>query len=145
MRQIETTLPWTQTCQAGAVYFAIAFAAGFALGPVRMLVLEPRVGKLAAVLIEHPVILLVSLIAARWVVSRWAKWAGLLQRLAIGLIALLLLLSAECGLGAMMGLSPMQWIASWSTPAGAAGLAGQLLFALLPAIAGEKFNRAAVA
>jgi len=33
---------------AGLLYFALTFGAGFLLGPIRILVLEPRVGVRAA-------------------------------------------------------------------------------------------------
>ena len=71
--------------RAGALDFALVFAAGFVLGPIRILWLVPRVGERAAELIEMPIMLAVIVFAGRWVV----------RRLAMGLVAVVLLLVVE--------------------------------------------------
>ena len=38
----------TNSLKAGAVYFTLVFAAGFILGPVRVIWLVPRVGTMVA-------------------------------------------------------------------------------------------------
>ena len=42
----------TRAIAAAVVYFALAFAAGFVLGTVRVMLVGPRIGEIAAVLIE---------------------------------------------------------------------------------------------
>ena len=42
------------------------FGAGFLLGPIRVLLLEPHIGALWAVAIEVPLLLVVMVLAARW-------------------------------------------------------------------------------
>ena len=42
------------TIRSGAVYFAIVFLVGFALGALRTLVMAPRLGDTLAVLLERP-------------------------------------------------------------------------------------------
>ena len=42
---------------AGAAYFLAVFAAGFLLAPIRQFVLVPRIGEVAAVLLEAPLML----------------------------------------------------------------------------------------
>ena len=54
---------------AGLLYFALTFGAGFLLGPIRILLIEPRVGVRAAELLEIPVMIGVTLLAARWVTA----------------------------------------------------------------------------
>ena len=45
------------TLKAGVTYFAIIFALGFAFGTIRVLILLPHMGEMAAVLMEGPFIL----------------------------------------------------------------------------------------
>lgn len=81
--------------QSGLWYFSVVFAAGFMLGPIRVLWLVPRVGERTAELLEAPVMLLVIVFAARWIVGRCSAPPPASERLAVGGIALLLLLAAE--------------------------------------------------
>ncbi|HXY11026.1 MAG TPA: hypothetical protein VEI52_24550 [Terriglobales bacterium] len=87
-----------QTIEAGVVYFALVFGAGFALGTVRTLWVVPRVGTRTAELMETPIIFVVTIVVARWIVLRLAVPPSLFARLGMGCIALLLLLVAEFGL-----------------------------------------------
>ena len=57
--------PIARSLLAGAAYFAVVFATGFALGVVRVLVTAPRLGETGAVLLEVPIILAASWFAAR--------------------------------------------------------------------------------
>lgn len=118
---------------AGALYFAIAFAAGFALGTLRVLVLIPAFGEMAAVLAEIPVILTISWAAARWIVSRRPALNGAGRRLVMGGSAFALLMAAELLLSAtLFGRAPAAFAAQLLTPPGLTGLAGQIAFGLLP-------------
>ncbi len=114
------------------LYFALTFAVGFVLGAVRMLIVVPRVGEVAAVLIECPFILVASFLIARWVLRRFAPDAGAGRRLAIGLLAFAMLLSTELLMSWVRGIWPREFVASLFKTAGAIGLAGQVLFALVP-------------
>ncbi|MBI1339771.1 hypothetical protein GC169_06125 [bacterium] len=126
----------------GVVYAALVFAVGFALGVVRVLVLAPAVGPLAAVAIELPFMLLASWVAcaATERVARIGSREG--QALVAGAIAFVMLLVMEAVLGAAMGRSLVAWLRDWLTPAGATGLVGQLLFALVPWIRARSRRRA---
>ena len=80
----------------GFFYFLIVFAAGFALGIVRVLLLVPQLGVRSAELIELPLMLAASVFAARWNVTRF-NVTGPARRLGVGGIALGFLLFAEFG------------------------------------------------
>ena len=74
--------------KAAVAYFAIVFGAGFVLGPIRILFVVPRVGERVAELLEAPLMLIVIVLAARWIVRRFQLPARTVFRLGAGLIAL---------------------------------------------------------
>lgn len=51
--------------KAGALYYALVFGAGFVLGPIRVLWVVPRSGERTAELMETPIMLVVTILAAR--------------------------------------------------------------------------------
>ena len=84
--------------RAALVYFGIVFGVGFALGTVRVLWVAPRVGARAAELVEMPMMVLTTLLVARWVSGRTGltrSWASI----GTGGLALALLVAAEIGVG----------------------------------------------
>jgi hypothetical protein len=117
---------------AGAAYFAVAFAAGFALGAVRVTVLVPRVGEMAATLAEIPIILAVSWVACGWATARWRVPADTASRAAMGATALAMLLAADMLTGLAMGIPLRSMATGFAEPARLVGLAAQLVFAALP-------------
>lgn len=120
---------------AGGLYFAIVFAAGFLFGTVRVLAVEPLLGRLMAVAIETPVILAVSWIVSGILIRRLAIAPGLAARLVMGVSAFVLLLTAELGFSVLaFGLSATEFAAGLMEPAGLLGLAAQLVFAAMPAL-----------
>ncbi|MGE3690130.1 MAG: hypothetical protein AB7F98_01975 [Novosphingobium sp.] len=118
-------------------YSAAIFALGFVLGALRTVLLVPRIGALGAVLAELPLTLAASWLCARQVLRR-RPLSGRGAALAMGALAFALLIGAELALGvALFGQSAGQWLAALGTVPGLAGLAGQVLFALMPAWAME--------
>jgi hypothetical protein len=118
--------------RAALTYFVAVFAIAFVMGTARTLWLAPRIGALAAVAVEVPLML-----AASWF------WAQRLTRrrplpspraaLAVGALAFVLLMATELALAVWgFGQTPAIWLASLMTPEGALGLAGQLGFAVMP-------------
>jgi len=81
--------------KAGALYFALVFGAGFVLGTIRVLWAVPEFGVRTAELMESPLMLAATILAARWTVRRLAVPPAWRMRLGTGLIALGLLLVAE--------------------------------------------------
>ena len=102
---------------------------------LRVLVLEPRLGATVAVLVELPAMLAVSWLVCGWTVRRFAVPARWRPRVIMGAVALILLLGAETVLGlAAFGRTVAEQLASYRSFPGAAGLAAQLAFALMPLV-----------
>lgn len=119
--------------KAAAVYFLLAFGAGFILGPFRILVLVPRIGERWAELLELPVMMAVCYCAARWVCRRFAVPPQAPLRLRMGFLALALLLGAEFGLVLWLrGLTVTQYLATRDPVSGTAYYLSLLVFALFP-------------
>lgn len=115
----------------GAIYFILVFAVGFALGVARTLLLAPRLGETAAVLVELPLILL----ASWWVCARLLRGRrlGVAQALGMGAVAFVLLMLAEAALGmGLAGRSMAEHLAHYRSTPGLLGLGGQLAFAAFP-------------
>jgi hypothetical protein len=114
-------------------YFAPVFAAAFAVGALRVTLIAPQVGALAAVALEVPLILALSWIMAGRVLRRWPMPRG--RALAMGGLAFLILILAEFALAlALSGQTPPAYAATFLTAPGALGLVGQIGFALIPAL-----------
>jgi hypothetical protein len=118
--------------RAGVLYFAVVFAAGFALGTLRVLALAPALGETAAVALELPFMLAIAWLACRWIVRCLAVPATIPARAAMGTLAFALLISAELALAVALGRSPGAALAALATTPGLLGLAGQIAFALMP-------------
>lgn len=116
----------------GLLYVALVFALGFVLGALRVLVLEPRLGPLAAVAAELPLILA----AAWWLCGRLLRRLGPFdgaRALIAGGVALVVLLALEWALGVLLlGRTWSEHLAGYTTAAGVLGLLGQTLFAAFP-------------
>jgi hypothetical protein len=120
----------------GAVYFALVFGAGFLLGIVRVLTLEPRLGARWAELVEAPLMLVVIVVSARFVVRRFPAPRGA-GYLISGAIALLLLLLVELSvvLG-MRGLTLSEYFAERDPVAGSVYVVLLIVFAAMPWLLG---------
>src|SRR5437763_15142300 len=85
----------TQALKPALLYFALVFGAGFVLGPIRILWAVPRLGARTAELLEMPLMFIVMILSARWIVRHFEVPPVASARLAMGLIALALMLVAE--------------------------------------------------
>lgn len=116
-----------------AAYFGWVFAAGFVLGVLRVTFLAPAWGVRTAELVELPVMVALSWLAARWVTRRWPP-ASIVSALAVGGLALGLMLLLELTLVVQVqGLGLGQYLAGRDPVAFAAYLLSLLVFALWPA------------
>lgn len=115
------------------LYATLTFAGAFVLGVVRVVLIAPLAGQVAAVMLELPVTLALSWIVCGWVMDRpWANRA-LLDRAAMGAAAFALVMALEMGMALLLfGQTPAGALQGLAAPAGLLGLAGQAAFALLP-------------
>ena len=121
--------------RAGVTYFILVFAAGFALGVVRVGWAVERFGERSAELAEAPLMMLVVVLAARWVVRRFGLPRVVVPRLGTGFLALALLLTCELTVVlALRGLTFEQYLQSRDPLAGTVYLLSLLLFALMPTL-----------
>lgn len=117
---------------AAIVYWAVVFAAGFILGTIRTILLVPYLGELIAVVIELPVMLAVSWLAACRIVRAF-RLETPSQALAAGVLAFALLMAAEAMVGVMLLDEPLtDWAVSLFRLPGILGLAAQVAFAAMP-------------
>lgn len=123
----------SRSVRAGLLYFAIVFAAGFALGALRVLVVAPQVGELPAVLAELSLLLCISWIACAYVIRRCDVGAKLDARGMMGLVAFAMLMAAEFLLAYVgFGRSLPEHLSRYAEPAQTLGLAGQMAFGAIP-------------
>jgi hypothetical protein len=137
---VVTNLTWitdhcsvVQILKAGVLYFVLVFGAGFVLGPIRLLWVVPRVGTRMAELMEVPIMFVVALVAARWIVRRFALPLTMFSRLGAGCVALSLMLVAEFTLVlSLRGLSVSEYLASRDPVSGTAYYVMLGVFAIMP-------------
>ncbi|HUL21349.1 MAG TPA: hypothetical protein VLZ10_07830 [Thermodesulfobacteriota bacterium] len=99
--------------KAGVFYFALVFGTGFVLGPIRILWAVPRFGIRTAELMEAPIMFIVTILTARWIVQRFALPSRVSVRLGMGFIAFGLMLAAEFAFVLpLRGLSISQYLAT---------------------------------
>jgi hypothetical protein len=122
--------------RAGLLYFAIVFAVGFLFGTVRLLLISPLIGAWYATLLELPVMLGVSYVAARVLVRKMHISKDTYSRLGMGAAALLFMLVAEFGFVVwFQRISVRDYLAAREPITGAAFYLSLLLFAAMPWLA----------
>jgi hypothetical protein len=132
-----------QILKAGVLYFAVVFGAGFILGPIRILWVVPRLGLRMAELAEELIMLVIIILAAGWVVRRFAVSSKVSSLLSIGGIALGLMLVAEFTFVAWLrGLSVRDYLAGRDPVAGTVYYAMLGLFAVVPLLVARRSARA---
>jgi Sigma-70 region 2 len=136
---MASTRQLVQILKAGLTYFAIVFGMGFVLGTIRTLWVVPRVGTRIAELIETPVMLVVIILASRWIVLHLSvPWAPS-DRLGMGGIALCLLLVAEFGLVFWLrGLSIREYLATRDPVSGKVYYLMLGVFAIMPLLVARR-------
>ncbi len=126
------------TLFAATVYFLALFATGFAFGTVRVLVVEPRLGALAATALEVPLMLMAAYFICLWTIRRWRVPSTALLRWIMVPWFLTLLFLFESLLGTILFARTLseQWTLL-TTTAGLIGLSAQFVSAFLPVFVGK--------
>src|SRR5438105_5483746 len=78
------------------------FLIGFMFGTIRVLILAPRPGDSAAVVLETPIMLAASWFVCRWCVDRLHVPRTVPARSIMGTVAFVVLMSAEVGLAVLV-------------------------------------------
>jgi hypothetical protein len=127
--------------KAGILYFAFVFGAGFILGPIRLLWIIPHVGTRMAELLEMPVMLVVIIAAARWLIRHLAVPPEPSSRLGMGFLALVLLVVAEISLvGPLRGYSIDEYFSSRDPVSGTVYYVLLIVYALMPFLLAQRRN-----
>lgn len=122
-----------QVVKAAVLYFALVFGAGFVLGTIRTLWVVPRFGVRTAELMEMPIMLAVTIVAARWTVLHLSVPMMWSARLGMGCIAIVLMLIAEFGFVLwILGLSIKEYFATRDRVSGVAYYLLLMVFAIMP-------------
>ena len=125
------------------VYFALVFGTGFLLGSVRVPFIVPRIGERYAELAEMPLMFIAIFFASRHVLRKYCQKTGTVGLIAMGVIALLLLVSSELLLAvSLAGWEVTEYIASRDKISGSVYLAMLILFAAMPWLQARKRNNA---
>jgi len=128
--------------RAALLYFGIVFGAGFVLGALRVTLLVPMVGVRAAELAEMPIMLIVIVLGAGFVVRRDRGRLESAHWVAAGLTALVLLLAAEIALSIMLtGRSISDYVASRDPVSGSVYALMLVVYAAMPWL---RFSRGVV-
>jgi hypothetical protein len=120
---------------SACLYFAIVFGVGFLLGPIRVLWLEPSLGKTAAVAVEAPFLLAAMIFAA----SQVPRWTGLnasvgpLAAMGIGALIVQQIADFAVAIG-LRSMSVSEQLASVANPDGLIYLALVVVFAAMPVL-----------
>jgi hypothetical protein len=120
----------------GAFYAIVVFLVGFILGTIRGLLLAPRLGETTAVIVEAPIMLAASWFVCRWCVDRLNVRRTVAARSLMGLVALVVLMSAEVRLSVVFGRSIADQLAAYGSLARRIGLGAHVIFAMFPVIQG---------
>jgi len=128
-----------QTLKAGVLYFGVVFVAGFVFGAIRTLYIVPRLGTRMSELLEAPIMLIVTIVAARWIVLHLAIPRVWSARLGMGLVALGLLLVAEFALVRLLrGISVREYLDTRDPVSGMVYYVLLGIFALMPLLVASR-------
>ena len=123
----------TPMIRASFLYFALVMGAGFLLGSVRVLFVVPHLGERWAELAEMPIMAMVIVVAAGYILRRYPEVQTRGRALVVGFTALALSVSAELVLAVVLqSQSLSEYLASRDKISGSVYLVMLVAFALMP-------------
>ena len=123
----------TSMIRASFLYFALVMGAGFLLGSVRVLFVVPHLGERWAELAEMPIMAMVIVVAAGYILRRYPEVQTRGRALVVGFTALALSVSAELALAVVLqSQSLAEYLASRDKISGSVYLVMLVAFALMP-------------
>ena len=124
-----------RTAAGALLYFAVVFAVAFLLGTVRVVWLEPQLGRAAAELCEAPFLLVTIAFTSRWVPRVLQLRRDLISLGLMGLGALAILQGVDLVVGVYLrGITPAEQLANFATAAGLIYAALLIAFAAMPVL-----------
>jgi hypothetical protein len=119
---------------AALIYFAAVFSLAFVLGALRVTLIAPKVGAIAAVALELPVVLTASWRASAYATRCCHIAPREVARLQMGALAFVVLMGVEMMMSVFVFNQPVQgdFLTGMLTPHGILGLAGQMAFGFIP-------------
>lgn len=125
--------------KSAGLYLVLVFGAGFVLGTIRVLLLVPRFGERLAELMEVPLMMVVIVFAAKWVLQRFAVPPAVAIRLAVGLVALTLIVLLEFTLVLRVrGLTLAEYFRGRDPVSGTVYYLMLVVFALMPVLVARR-------
>lgn len=122
---------------AGLAYFGLVFGTGFVLGAIRVTAVVPHLGERWAELLEMPLMAVVIVVAARWIV-RWFSLTVVRSAIAGG-VALLVTVSAEWLLAVVISGQPLgEYLAARDPISGSVYAALLIVFAVMPSVVARR-------
>ncbi|MBX9925285.1 MAG: hypothetical protein K2Y05_02905 [Hyphomicrobiaceae bacterium] len=138
-RGYAITARMMRTALATLLYFCAVFGAGFVMGPIRALFLEPQFGPLIAVSIEAPILLIAIILAAKWAPAAAGAPTQPVAVIVIGLGALALQQIADVAVGVLMrGMTVTEVYGQFARPDGWVYAALLVVFAVMPWLRGRR-------
>lgn len=130
-----------QIIKAGLAYCLLTYLVGFALGPLRVFLVEPHLGPFLSTLLEAPLMLVAMTLVCLWCLSHFRLGEAITPRILMGALAFVVLMCFEF-LGALIlrGQGPSDHAAAYLTPQGLLSLTLFVFFAVLPVLL-AKFRR----
>jgi hypothetical protein len=119
----------------GFIYFIGIFLLGFVLGTIRTLFLAPSFGKVPAVLMEIPIILIAAWLLSRFLLNHYRVSHSGRFLLKMGITGLCFLMLTELIISVFVfGNSMNSFFKELVTVHGILGFCGQIVFGLIPVL-----------
>ncbi|MES2722167.1 MAG: hypothetical protein V4656_03340 [Pseudomonadota bacterium] len=117
----------------GVLYGLALLAGGWILGPLRVMVVAPLIGPLAAVGVEGPILTTVMILTVRWMERLGLIGREPVRRATIGLTGAGVVLVGEVA-GALLAADHREALSRFFTPVGLFGLALVGVAAVIPLV-----------